>query len=167
VTTPFARLLVVSLVVMGISHTIAKERLFEPLRTRLGGKDTWFGYLVSCPYCLSHSIAFLLVPLTGAYAVEIAPHWGVVSEVLRWFLSSILVAIVAAFFRVIFYFIDETQGLVRREQRSVEEEIELRERALRSVGQERGQERSQERGQARASGQDRSSSAARSAAPKR
>jgi hypothetical protein len=46
--------------------------------------------------------------------------------VLRWLLSSILVAVLAAFFRVIFYFVDETQGLVKRRQRSVEEETEIR-----------------------------------------
>jgi hypothetical protein len=35
-------------------------------------------------------------------------------------------AVLAAFFRVIFYFVDETQGLVKRRQRSVEEETETR-----------------------------------------
>ena len=50
---------------MGLAQTIAKERVFEPLRDRLGNKETWLGYLVSCPYCLSHWLAFVLVPLTG------------------------------------------------------------------------------------------------------
>jgi hypothetical protein len=116
------RVLAVSLVVMGLSHTIAKERICEPLRARLGGKDTWLGYLVSCPYCTSHWVAFLLVPLTGAYAVDIVPRWGVLSQILRWFLSSVLVAVVAAFLRVAFYFVDESQGLVKRRQKTVEEQ---------------------------------------------
>ena len=116
------RLLTVSLVVMGLSHTIARERLFAPLRRALGGHDTWLGYLVSCPYCVSHWIAFLLVPLTGTYALDVAPRWGVLSAVLRWLLSSILVTVVAAFLRVAFYFVDETQGLVRRQQKTVEEQ---------------------------------------------
>jgi hypothetical protein len=37
------QLFAVSAVTMGLSHTIAKERLFAPLRARLGGKETWLG----------------------------------------------------------------------------------------------------------------------------
>ncbi len=119
----FATLLTVSAVAMGISYTIAKERIFEPLRRKLGGKETFFGYLVSCPYCVSHYVAFVLVPLTGAYAIPIVPQWGIVSAILRWFFSSILVTVIAAFLRVAFFFIDESQGLVRREQMVKEVEI--------------------------------------------
>lgn len=123
-------MIAVSLVVMGLSHTIARERIGEPLRRRLGGRETWLGYLVSCPYCLSHWVALVLVPLTGTYGVQVAVRWGAATAVLRWLLSSVLVAMLAAFFRVLFYFVDETQGLVRRRQRSVEEEAETQ-RAVR------------------------------------
>jgi hypothetical protein len=119
------RLLTVSAVVMGLSHTIAKERIFEPLRERLGGMETWAGYLVSCPYCVSHWIAFVLVPLTGAYGLRVAVDWGVASDVLDWLLSSILVTVIAAFLRVGFYFVDQSQGLIRRRQKEVEKETEL------------------------------------------
>jgi hypothetical protein len=62
---------------------------------------------------------------------------GPVAGLLRWLLSSILVAVLAAFFRVIFYFVDETQGLVKRRQRSVEEETEnLKAERLTVVGQD-------------------------------
>jgi uncharacterized membrane protein len=120
------QLLFVSLIVMGLSHTIARERICEPLRARLGGKETWLGYMVSCPYCISHWIALVLVPITGTFAVDVVPRLGPVTVLVRWLLSSILVAVLAAFFRVIFYFVDETQGLVKRRQRSVEEETETR-----------------------------------------
>jgi uncharacterized membrane protein len=121
------QLVAVSLIVMGLSHTISRERICEPLRARLGGKETWLGYLVSCPYCVSHWIAFVLVPITGTLPVNVVPCLGgPVTGVMRWLLSSILVAVLAAFFRVIFYFVDETQGLVKRQQRSVEEETEAR-----------------------------------------
>jgi uncharacterized membrane protein len=130
-------LIVVSLVVMGLSHTIARERIFEPLRTRLGGKETWLGYLVSCSYCVSHWVAFILVPITGTYPVNVVPRWGVLSDALRWILSAILVAVVAAFFRVIFYFVDETQGLVKRQQRSVEEEAQNRKAVRETMIEER------------------------------
>ncbi len=116
----FWKVVTVSLVVMGVSHTIARERLFAPLRRVLGGHDTWLGYLVSCPYCVSHWIAFGLVPLTGTYPVDVLPCWGFLSSLLRWLLNSVLVAVVAAFLRVAFYFLDESQGLVRRQQRAIE-----------------------------------------------
>jgi hypothetical protein len=119
------QLLAVSAVVMGLSQTVAKERIFAPLRERLGGKDTWFGYLVSCPYCVSHYIAFALVPLTGTYPIEVTVG-GWVGAVLRWFLASVLIAVIAAFFRVVFWFVDETQGLVRRRQRTEDEETQTK-----------------------------------------
>jgi hypothetical protein len=120
----FGQLLGLSMVVMGLSHSIARERIFAGLRARLGGPETWFGYLVSCPYCVSHWIAFLLVPITGTYPLDVMPRWGFASQIIRWFLSSILVATVAAFLRVAFYFVDETQGLVRRRQKVVERQAE-------------------------------------------
>ena len=116
------QLLAVSLIVMGLSHTIARERICEPLRVRLGGKETWLGYMVSCTYCVSHWLALILVPITGTLPVDVVSRLGPLTGLLRWLLSSILVAVLAAFFRVIFYFVDETQGLVKRRQRSVEEE---------------------------------------------
>jgi hypothetical protein len=120
----------VALIVMGLSHTVARERLFAPLRNWLGGRDTWLGYLICCPYCVSHWFAFALVPLTGAYAVHVVPQWGVWSRLLTWLLSSLLVTVLAAFMRVAFYFVDESQGLVKRRQKTVEEQAESA-RALR------------------------------------
>lgn len=113
------QLLALSAVVMGIAQTVTKERLFESLRERLGGHDTWLGYLVSCPYCASHWVAFVLVPLTGVYGIRVQVHWGFLSTVLDWFLSSMLVVVIAAFLRVAFWFVDESQGLVRRRNRVI------------------------------------------------
>src|SRR5690349_3439948 len=113
------QLLTVSLVVMGLAHTIARERLFAPLRDRLGNHDTWPGYFVTCPYCLSHWLAFAIVPVTRTYAIDVPYDWGTVGWIIRWFLSSVLVAVVAAFFRIGFYFIDESQGFIRKRQRAV------------------------------------------------
>lgn len=119
------QLVLVSAVVMGMSHTIAKERIFAPLRNRLGGKETWGGYLVSCPYCVSHYLAFVLVPLTGTYPIDVVVDWGFASRAIEWFLASILVTVIAAFFRVLFWSVDELQALVRREKTKVEEQTEL------------------------------------------
>jgi hypothetical protein len=146
-----AKLMAVSLVVMGLSHTLTRERLFEPLRRRAGGKETWLGYLVSCPYCVSHWIAFVLVPLTGAYYVDVAGWLGpIAGSALRWFLSSVLVAMLAAFFRVIFYFVDESQGLVRRRQRTEEEEAKTQAETRRAL-QDRVQSSTEQDGEHRGS----------------
>lgn len=119
------QLFAVSAVVMGMAQTLTKERIFAPLRERLGGNETWLGYLVSCPYCASHYIAFALVPLTGTYTIDVTVG-GWVGRVLSWFFSSILLTVIAAFYRVFFWFVDESQGLVRRRQRTEEEETATR-----------------------------------------
>jgi hypothetical protein len=53
----------------------------------------------------------------------VAPRWSYVSPVLDWFLSSILVTVVAAFLRVGFYFVDEGQRLTRQRKKNTEAEI--------------------------------------------
>ena len=121
---PLVRLLLVSAVVMGLSHTIAREKLFDPVRRACGGMSTWRGYLLSCPYCASHWLAFVLVPLTGTYLIRVVPRWGALSTALDWFLSSILVTVVAAFLRVGFYFVDEGQRLTRERKKATQAEIE-------------------------------------------
>ncbi|HEX5749628.1 MAG TPA: hypothetical protein VFZ09_25585 [Archangium sp.] len=133
--TDLFQLFAVSAVVMGIAQTLTKERIFAPLRERLGGKETWCGYLVSCPYCASHYVAFALVPLTGTYPIQVVVG-GWPGTVLSWFLSSILVTVIAAFYRVLFWFVDEAQGLVRRRQRTEEEEIATKRVVRKKVEQE-------------------------------
>lgn len=51
--------------------------------------------------------------------------WGPATVVADWFLSSILVTVIAAFLRVGFYFVDQSQGLIKRRQKEVEKETEL------------------------------------------
>lgn len=127
---PLLKILLVSAVTMGLSHTIAREKLFERLRAACGGMSTWRGYLVSCAYCASHWIAFVLVPLTGAYGIRVTPQWPVITPLLDWFLSSILITVVAAVLRVGFYFIDEEGRLAKSRKRVTQVEAESRERAL-------------------------------------
>jgi hypothetical protein len=119
------RLFVVASLVMGASHTIAKERLFEPVRRRLG-QDTWAGYLVSCPYCASHWVALLVVPLTDAYFVEVTAMPQPMRGAVRWLLSAVFVATVAAYLRVAFYVVDVAQGVLRRLERLEDAELRAR-----------------------------------------
>jgi hypothetical protein len=130
VDIPLLKIVLVSAVTMGMSHTIARERIFEPLRTRCGGMETWRGYMLSCPYCASHWLAFLLVPLTGAYGIRVAVQWGFITGLLNWFLSSILVTVIAAMLRVVFYFVDEEQRLLKTKKRAVQAEAEQAEERL-------------------------------------
>lgn len=123
--TPWSQVFVVSAIVMGLSHTIAKERIFKRIRSALGEKETFCGYLVSCPYCNSHWLAFLFVPLTGTYVVDVAWDLGPATPFVRWFLSAIFVTVCAAFLRIGFYFIDESQGLLRREIVKTEAEAKV------------------------------------------
>jgi Protein of unknown function (DUF1360) len=130
VDIPLLKILLVSAVTMGLSHTIARERIFEPLRSRCGGMTTWRGYLISCPYCASHWVAFLLVPLTGAYGIRVAVALPYVTPLLDWFLSSILVTVIAAMLRVVFYFVDEEQRLIKTKKRTAQAEAEEAEERL-------------------------------------
>lgn len=123
---PLLKIVLVSAVTMGLSHTLARERIFEPLRTRCGGMSTWRGYLLSCPYCASHWVAFALVPLTGAYGIRVAFAVPYLTPILNWFLSSILVTVIAAMLRVVFYFVDEEQRLLKTQKRAVQAEHEER-----------------------------------------
>jgi hypothetical protein len=40
--------------------TITKAKAFQPLRISLKSRNAWAGYLVSCPYCTSHWLVFVL-----------------------------------------------------------------------------------------------------------
>jgi hypothetical protein len=130
VDIPLLKIALVSAVTMGLSHTLARERIFEPLRTRCGGMDTWRGYLVSCPYCASHWVAFVLVPITGAYGIHVVFQVPYLTPILDWFLSSILVTVFAAVLRVGFYFIDEEQRLTKTKKRAVQAEAHQAEERL-------------------------------------
>lgn len=124
------RWFILSLIVMSVANTISRERVFEPLRRRLGGKDTWLGYLVSCPYCLSHWVSFALVPLFSLRLAVIPYDWPVVQPVLEWFFNSILVVAGAAFLRILFFSIDDLVGVFRRFERIEDSEIERRQGLL-------------------------------------
>src|SRR5687768_9303666 len=51
---------VLALAVSATSVTIGRTAVFAPFRDWFEARSTWIHGLVSCPYCLSHWIAFLL-----------------------------------------------------------------------------------------------------------
>ena len=74
------------------------------------------------------TLAFVLVPLTGTYLIRVVPRWGFLSSLLDWFLSSILVTVLAAFLRVGFYFVDEGQRLTREKKKATQAEVDNQDR---------------------------------------
>jgi Protein of unknown function (DUF1360) len=48
-----------------ISLTLAKSKLFSPMRNWIRYRSPWWGELVSCPYCASHWVGGLLVATQG------------------------------------------------------------------------------------------------------
>jgi hypothetical protein len=77
------------------------------------------------------------VPLTSTYVIEVSPALGVFAPIARWFISSIFITVIAAFLRIAFYFVDESQGLVRREIQKTEAEAKVAQKVARRVEEER------------------------------
>lgn len=117
--------LLVSLVVMCLAHTITQEAIFRALRDWLGGRSTWCGYLICCPYCFTHWLAFVLTPLFGLKLLSVSYDWGPANTVLDWFFNSVLVVILAAFIRMVFYAIDYRVGVFRTTQEKQEREVQI------------------------------------------
>ena len=53
--------LILGFVVGAISCSISKAGIMRPIRQSVGGKNEWFGKLISCAYCTSHWVAAIFV----------------------------------------------------------------------------------------------------------
>jgi len=60
-----ATLTLAALACASVSMTVARSRLFRPLREWLVRRSAWLGKLVTCPYCFSHWVALTLVLALG------------------------------------------------------------------------------------------------------
>jgi hypothetical protein len=60
---------IVSLATFALSTTIATTPLLDLPRRKAYERSAMWGKLASCPYCLSHWIAAVLVPLSGLQLV--------------------------------------------------------------------------------------------------
>lgn len=65
---------ILALAVAALSLTITKAAIFEGLRQWVKGRSSLFGKLVSCPYCTSHWLSFILVGIYHPVIVE-SPVW--------------------------------------------------------------------------------------------
>lgn len=57
----YIQLIIISLAISSISFTISKTEIFKPIRLFICKYSNFFGKLVSCPYCLSHWVAFTIM----------------------------------------------------------------------------------------------------------
>jgi len=57
----FLALVFLSIACGAISMTISRSEMFAPLRGWIKGRSAFLGGGLSCPYCTSHWVAFILV----------------------------------------------------------------------------------------------------------
>lgn len=74
-----------SLAIGVMAMTITKTKIFRPVRIWTLDKSEWFGDLISCPYCTSHWLSFVL---TAIYS-PLLFNSGI--GLLDWFLTSLCV----------------------------------------------------------------------------
>lgn len=74
------------------AFTIARTKISAPFRAWVTKRSTWFGSLVSCPYCLSHWLAFAAIAIYRPRPVAkfLVIDWGV-----AWFLTVAVAALMA------------------------------------------------------------------------
>ncbi len=54
-------IIALSVAVATIAITCTKTKISKPVRQWITKKSTWFGDLVSCPYCFGHWVSFVAV----------------------------------------------------------------------------------------------------------
>jgi Protein of unknown function (DUF1360) len=86
---------IVSLAVFAMSTTIATTPLLDAIRRKAYERSALWGKLVSCPYCLSHWLAAVFVPLSG---LKLVPGSFVVTD---WLISLFAVVGMGAIFDIL------------------------------------------------------------------
>lgn len=61
--TALTAIVALALAVSAVSVTVTKTKIFQPVRRWTKKRSPWAGALLSCPYCLSHWLAFVAVPI--------------------------------------------------------------------------------------------------------
>lgn len=79
-----------------VSVTVAQSRLFQPLRAWVSGVWPWMGELLSCPYCLGHWVAAILLLLTTAG--HVTPIGGLILWLSVTAVSSLVSGIIGKLF---------------------------------------------------------------------
>lgn len=77
-----------------ISYTISKGSIFGPLREWIIMRNLWLGKLATCPYCMSHWVAFLAMLIFHPRVID--SSYLVASYIATWFTLAGLSALFAA-----------------------------------------------------------------------
>lgn len=83
---------VLALMTAAISVTISKSRVFASAREWITARNTWFGELVSCSYCMSHWVAIVLVAI---YRPVMISQWMFVDLIVSVFGVVAIAAIIS------------------------------------------------------------------------
>jgi len=92
-----------SFVTASISFTVTETKLFNPLREWVKKRSVFLGELISCGYCFSIWMAFVLAVI---YRPKLFESWWL----LDYFLTAIVIAWLAAFQWVLMCWLMEKNG---------------------------------------------------------
>lgn len=70
-----------------ISWTVSESYLFAGLRAAIAQRSSWWGYLVSCGYCIGHWVALALVLLCRP---QLDPGLGWLNYPLAWLIIAFI-----------------------------------------------------------------------------
>ncbi len=90
--------LILAMAVAAAAMTITKTAIFRPMRSWVSQRSSWFGKLLSCPYCTSHWLVFFSVAWYQPLLVTSR------LRVMDWFITCLAVVAVSSIFcGLIFY----------------------------------------------------------------
>lgn len=92
-----------SLVTASISFTVTETKLFLPVREWIKKRNLFVEELLSCGYCFSHWIAFVLVAI---YRPKLFDFWWL----LDYFLTALVIAWLAGFQWVVMCWLMDKAG---------------------------------------------------------
>jgi hypothetical protein len=72
-----------------ISLTITRAKVSRPLRGWVTRRNNFFGEMITCPYCTSHWIAFILCAIYHPRPFPVNPF-------IDWFIASMTVVMLAS-----------------------------------------------------------------------
>lgn len=98
-------LLPIAIALGSISITITRSSLFRPLRIRL--ENTFFGKLISCPWCLNHWLSGIYV-LCNTYDVIRITYNVYVDMVMEAMILTAMATVVSA---ILFYAYQSIYGV--------------------------------------------------------
>ncbi len=105
----FYQITVMAFAVSAIAVTITKAKVFQPIRGWIKSKSVWLGDLFSCPYCLSHWLAIIIVAI---YQPDMFSFFLILDLIIAIFLMIAFSAIVSGIITKLFPFNNEEREII-------------------------------------------------------